>query len=142
MIKNIFNPGTYPRNVNGVLLLLRLAIGAFMLTHGLGKFPKLFGEDPIQFADPIGLGLTTSLALAVFAEVFCSVLLILGFTTRFAAIPLLITMMVAAFIIHGNDGFGRQEVPLLYSLIYLTLIFVGAGKYSLDNWIFGKIKRK
>ena len=139
MIKNIFNPGNYPKNIDYVLLLLRLAVGIFMLTHGIGKFSKLFGGDPIQFADPIGVGVTASLALVVFAEVFCSILLIFGLATRFAAIPLLITMLVATFIIHANDGFGRQELPLIYSFVYLIMAIAGAGKISIDNWITLKL---
>lgn len=139
MINNIFNPGNYPKKIDYVLLLLRLTVGIFMLTHGIGKFSKLFGGDPIQFADPIGVGVTASLALVVFAEVFCSIFLILGFATRFAAIPLLITMLVVAFIIHPNDGFGRQELPLIYSCVYLVLVIAGAGKISLDNWITLKL---
>lgn len=138
MIKNVFYPWNYPRNIDFALLILRIAAGGFMLTHGIGKFVKLFGADPIQFADPIGIGVTASLALAVFAEVFCSVFLIFGVATRFSAIPLLITMLVAAFIVHANDGFGKQELALLYVVIYLVIAIAGAGKYSVDNWIYKK----
>lgn len=136
MFKSIFNPGSYPNNINYILLILRLVSGGFMLTHGLGKFFKLFGNDPIQFADPIGLGVTFSLILTVFAEVFCSVFLILGIATRLSAIPLLITMLVAAFVVHSADGFGKQELPLLYAAIYLVIAIAGAGKYSVDKRIY------
>lgn len=132
MRKNIFSPGTYPNNVSIALLILRVVIGTFMLTHGIGKAENLFGSDPIQFADPIGIGVTASLALAVFSEVFCSILIIIGLATRFAAIPLLITMLVATFIVHINDGFGKQEFALLYAVIYSTIAIIGAGKYSID----------
>ncbi len=141
MIKNIFNPGRYPKNIDFVLLLLRLAVGIFMLTHGIGKFYNLFGDDPIKFADPIGVGATASLILAVFSEVFCSILLILGLATRFAAIPLLITMLTAVFIVHANDGFGKQELPMLYSAIYVGIAIAGAGKISIDNWLYIKFNR-
>ncbi|MCB9365175.1 MAG: DoxX family protein [Flavobacteriales bacterium] len=138
--KNLFNSGDYPNNVNIALLVLRVIIGIFMLTHGWGKMETLFSGEPIQFADPLGLGATVSLVLTVFAEVFCSILLILGLGTRFAAIPLLITMLVAAFIIHANDGFGKQEFALLYGVIYLTILLIGAGRYSLDYSISKKLK--
>lgn len=141
-MKNIFNPGTYPKNIDWVLFILRVSIGMFMLTHGWGKFLKLIGDDPIQFADPIGMGQTASLFLAVFSEMFCSILLIFGLATRLAALPLLITMLVAAFIVHANDGFGKQELALLYGLVYLVIALAGAGKLSLDNFIYGKINLK
>lgn len=140
MIKNLFNPGNYPKNIHVALLILRLSVGVLMLTHGFGKFLKLFGDAPIQFADPIGLGVIISFSLAVFAEFFCSIFLIFGFATRFSAIPLLTTMLVAATIIHANDPFGRQELPLLYATIYVGIALAGAGKFSVDNWIYTKIK--
>lgn len=140
MIKKMFNPGLYSKNIDISLLILRVAGGALMLTHGLGKITPLFGSEPIQFPDPIGLGPTTSLALTVFAEVVCTTLLILGLATRFAAISLLITMLVAALIVHVPDPFSKQELPLLYASIYLVLLIVGAGKFSVDKLIFNKIK--
>src|SRR5690606_11187015 len=114
------------------LLFLRIAGGAMMLTHGIGKFNRLTGEGPIKFADPIGVGEEASLFLAVFAEFFCAIFLIAGFATRLSAIPLTITMLVAAFIVHAEDGFGKQELPLMYITMYLVLILMGAGKFSLD----------
>ncbi|MEX2485222.1 MAG: DoxX family protein [Brumimicrobium sp.] len=134
--KRLFNPGQYSKNVSIALLILRVVVGVFMLTHGIGKFEALFDGQPIKFADPIGIGATASLALTVFAEVFCSILLILGLATRFAAIPLLITMLVAAFVVHADDGFGKQEFALLYGVIYATVAMIGAGKYSLDYLVF------
>jgi len=139
MIKKLLNPGTYPNNINFILLLLRITVGVLMLTHGVGKFIHLFGSEPIKFPDPIGLGATTSLALATFAEVLCSILLIIGLITRLATIPLIITMLVAAIIVHADDGFGRQELPLFYAATYLAIAIAGAGKFSLDNWLYKKM---
>lgn len=138
MIKNIFNPGNYSNNINLALLILRFTVGFFMLTHGMGKLIALFGDAPIQFPDPIGIGATVSLALAVFAEVFCSILLILGLATRFATIPLIITMLVAAFVMHATDGFGKQELPLFYVSTYIVIALSGAGRYSMDQLIFSR----
>jgi|SRR5690554_58868 len=142
MIKNIFKPGDYSNNINFVLLLLRISAGVLMLTHGIGKVAPLFGSEPIKFPDPIGLGATTSLLLAVFSEVICSIFLILGLGTRLAALPLFFTMLVAALIVHANDPFVKQELPLLYTSIFLSLAIAGAGKMSIDNWIFKKLNRQ
>ncbi|WP_418604569.1 DoxX family protein [Hwangdonia sp.] len=139
LIKNSFSADTTQNNISIALLLLRVTVGGMMLTHGLGKLTMLFGNDPIQFADPIGIGLTASLALAVFAEVFCSFFLIFGVATQFSAISLSITMFIAAFIVHANDDFAVKEMALLYFLIYVVLAIVGAGKYSIDNWLSKKI---
>ena len=96
------------------LLLLRLSVGGMMLTHGMPKLWRLLG-GATRFADPLGLGQLPSLALTVFAEVVCAALLIAGAKTRFAAAPLLFTMLVAAFIVHGGDPFKKQELALLYA---------------------------
>lgn len=103
-----------------------------MLTHGYPKLIKFFGDEEIVFMNFLGIGETTTLALAVFAEFVCSLLVILGLATRLAVIPLMATMSTAAFYVHATDGFSRQEMPLLYLTIFFTLLFTGAGKYSLD----------
>ncbi len=118
------------------LLLLRVLTAAFMLTHGWPKFQRLISGEEIEFGDPLGVGATASLAMAAFAEFFCSILIGVGFRTRLATIPLLITMGVAAFIVHGEDPFGQQEKALLYILVYMTLLVFGGGKYSLDRVIW------
>lgn len=120
-------------------LILRLGLGAFMLGHGYPKLMKLFAGGEIQWADPIGLGPTTSLILAVFAEFVCSILLIVGFKTQWASIPLIITMFVAAFIVHADDPWGKKEFALLYAIGFIAIALIGPGKYSLDNR-FGKFQ--
>jgi putative oxidoreductase len=62
-------------------------------------------------------------------------LLILGLATRLAIIPLIILMIVAVFIVHGNDGFEKQEIGLLFLVAYLFLLVTGPGKYSIDRFI-------
>ena len=139
MLKNLLNPGTYAREINVALLFLRITIGIFMLTHGISKFMMLMGEGPIQFADPIGIGPNASFALAVFAEVLCSILLIFGLATRFAVIPLLITMLVAVLIVHSADPFQVKEMALLYLSVFISILISGAGNISIDNLIYNKI---
>lgn len=116
------------------LLVLRLAFGGLMLSHG---WPKLmnFSDRMDRFSDPLGIGSTASLSLAVFAEVFCAGFLILGLLTRLSLIPLMITMAVAVFIVHANDPFSRQELGLLYLMAYAALFITGPGKFSLDKMI-------
>lgn len=121
------------------LLILRVGAGGLMLTHGTPKLLKLFGSEEIAFADPFGVGMGITLALAVFAEFICSILVILGLGTRLAVIPLIATMSTAAFLIHAADPFQRKEMPLIYLLIFVVLLITGAGKHSLD---FHWLKRK
>ncbi|MEO0725877.1 MAG: DoxX family protein [Bacteroidota bacterium] len=117
------------------LLILRLAFGGFMiLNHGLSKLDKLMAGPPIKFADPFGVGTELSLQLAVLGEVICPIFIILGLFTRVAAIPALITMLVAAFIIHGADPLGDKEHALLFGVGYLVIMILGPGRISIDAW--------
>ena len=117
------------------LLILRVGLGLMMaLGHGWPKLGRL-SADPVKFADPLGLGATASLVLAIGAELGCSLLLIVGLGTRLAAVPLLCTMLVAALIVHGGDPWKKQEFALLYALPYLALICTGPGRLAVDHWI-------
>jgi putative oxidoreductase len=116
----------------GLLILRVVAGGMILLGHGWPKLMR-FSDLSSRFPDPLGLGSTTlSLSLVLLAEVFCAVAVILGFATRFVAIPLVITMLVAAFIIHADDPWQKKEFALLYALPFLTLICTGPGKFSVD----------
>jgi putative oxidoreductase len=129
-MKKLFSPN--PISIDVAALVLRVAAGASMLTHG---WPKLvnFMDRMNTFSDPYGIGRPASLALAVFAEFFCSIMLILGWYTRIALIPLIITMATVIFMIHWNDTFSNKELPLLYLATFVALFFSGAGKYSVDG---------
>ena len=116
------------------LLLLRLGVGGLMLTqHGWGKLLS-YGDKAATWADPIGVGPELSLALAIFAEVVCAALIVIGLATRGAAVPLAITMFVAAFVVHWDDPFAKKEFALLFLIPCLTLIGTGAGRWSVDGW--------
>ncbi|WP_324027718.1 DoxX family protein [Maribacter sp. BPC-D8] len=114
------------------LAFFRIAISAMMLTHGLPKFQKLISGD-FQFADPFGIGETPSLFLAVIGEFICPILIIIGFKSRLAAIPVAITMAVAAFITHGADDFGTKEKALFYLVAFVTVSLLGPGKFGIDK---------
>jgi putative oxidoreductase len=124
------------------LLLLRVSVAAFMFAHGLPKLYKLVAGGDIQFRDVFGLGPAVSLGLAVFAEVICSTFILVGLGTRLAAVPLIVTMLVAAFIAHGDDPFGKKELSLLYLFIYITVLILGSGKYSIDFLLSSKPNSK
>lgn len=113
------------------LLILRLGFGGFMLTHGIPKLEML--SDPSQFGNPIGLGSTASLILCLIGEVVAPIFMIIGFKTKLAAIPAVLTMAVAAFIVHAADDLGTKEHALLFLLAFLVIFLAGPGKYSIDK---------
>lgn len=132
------------------LLILRLGIGGYMLTHGWGKVQMLLAGDFDKFDDPIGLGNTLSLVLVVTAEFLGALLVMLGAATRFAAATVVIAMTVAALVAHGSDpwtmgegyrlfmsgeskSWASKEPALLYLIPFLALVFTGAGRFSIDG---------
>ncbi len=117
-------------------LVIRLVFGTLMITnHGWPKLMKLAGPGPVEFGDPIGMGTVPSIILAVFAEVLCALFVVLGLFTRFAVIPLIVTMLVAVLIVHAGDPLGKLEMGILYLAAFVSIGLTGPGKYSLDNWL-------
>ncbi|QNJ99162.1 DoxX family protein [Constantimarinum furrinae] len=114
------------------LLLLRIGFCGLMLTHGIPKLWEVI-QGNFEFGDPIGIGPTLSKIGAVIGEAIAPLLILIGFKTRLFAIPTIITMGVAAFIIHGGDPIGRKEMALLYLFAFLAIALTGAGKYSVDR---------
>lgn len=141
-MKKTYSTTLEPRHVDWGVLIFRIGISVLMLTHGIPKLIRFFGPEEIQFADPIGVGEVLSFSLAVFAEFLCAVLVLLGLGTRLAVIPLIITMAVAALVVHVPDGLSRQELPLLYMLSFIFLFFTGSGKYSLDRYFLQKTRSR
>ena len=119
------------KQVETGLFVLRVAIGAFMLVHGIQKLMG-FSEMADKFPDPIGMGNQLSMIMAIGAEVGCSILLILGLGTRLAVIPLAFTMIVALFIIHANDPWKMQELAAIFLSVYVVIFITGPGRLSLD----------
>jgi putative oxidoreductase len=133
-IKCIFSNEENPLLKNLGLLLLRLLVGGFMLTHGI---PKLLNFDSLSgvFPDPLGIGSTASLILILTAEVGAAIFIIMGLFTRFSTIPIIIGMAVAAFIIHANDPLAIKELALVYFGLSIVLLLTGGGNFSVDKFI-------
>jgi putative oxidoreductase len=116
------------------LLLLRISGSGFLMAaHGLPKLMRYFSQEPIKFGDPIGIGPGPSHFLVMLAEVFCAFLVLIGFKTRWATIPIIFCMLVAAFITHVADPISIIEKPLLFAAVFSALLLMGPGKISLDR---------
>ena len=117
------------------LLVLRLTFGATMFfAHGQGKLLN-FNSLMNSFPDPLGIGNSLSLGLAIGAEVICAIMLALGLFTRWVSVPLIITMAVAFFIVHGGDAWGKREMSFIYMGAYIATGLLGSGRFSLDHLI-------
>ncbi len=126
------------------ILLLRLLTGiGYVFVHGKPKIlggPELWAKIGTAMFN-YGISFTPAFwgFMASVSEFFGGILLILGLFVRPAAAFMAFTMLTA-FISHLSrlDPWGRVITPLEMMGIFICLIFVGAGKYSLDNLIFKK----
>ena len=131
------------------LLILRLGIGGFLLSHGVGKLRMLMAGDFAQFGDPIGIGSAASVALVTLSEFVCAGFVMVGWLTRVAAIPVVISMGVAAFVVHAGDPLSSEtaakaffagtsetwfskQPALMFLIVFLAFFFTGAGDLSID----------
>ena len=131
-MKKLLRVDSASNAIHIALLIARVGTAVLMLTHGLPKLGMLLSGEPVQFADPFGLGPTVSLALTTFAEVICSLFILVGLATRLAVIPLIINMLTALIHVHAADPFSKMELPLFFLIIFIALLFAGSGKYSVD----------
>jgi putative oxidoreductase len=132
------------------LLILRVGIGALMLSHGWGKVQMVMAGEFDKFGDPIGIGSHASLLLVAAAEFIGAICVILGLLTRLAALALVVSMGVAVFFAHRADPWTldtavshffsgetrvriSQEPALLYLIPFLALTVAGPGALSFDR---------
>lgn len=136
-MKKLFSTRASDSAFSFATLLLRLGAGSLMMiNHGLDKLMH-FSQKAAGFADPFGIGSTASLSMVIFAEFFCAIFIILGLFTRLACIPLIINMSIALFMAHNGDFFGKGELAGLFLVCFVTLLFTGPGKASLDRFVAG-----
>lgn len=131
-------------------LIIRLMVGTVFLSEGIQKFLYAEKQGAGRFAE---IGLPYPQFLGPFVgnfEIICGLLILLGFLTRLAAVPLLTIMLVAIVTtktaILANGGFwkmlhdSRTDWAMLLGSIFL--IIKGGGSWSLDKSLWEKATNK
>src|ERR1700677_799219 len=128
------------------VVLIRVLVGWVFLSEGIQKF--LF-PDALGVGRFVKIGIPWPQVMAPFVgvvEIVCGTLLLLGFLTRLATVPLIIDIAVALYstkiVLFAKNGFwgtlheARTDVSMLLGLIFLSL--VGGGGLAIDAWIASK----
>ena len=132
-MKNINSIKPHANLVDILILIIRIFVGISMLTHGIPKLETLVLNNQIQFMSFLGMGSIFTMVLVVFAEFLCSLFIIIGLFTRIACVPLMFTMLVAFFVVHGADAYADKELSILYFFTYFVILILGSGKFSIDE---------
>ena len=128
-------------------LLFRLGFALIVGLHGFQKAFLLWGFP--AGANPDGMG--TFVDIAAWVEVISAFLIGLGILTRLGAGAIVVTMIVAYFSVHANNGLWPHqfpgeggfaahggEVPMLWFLIAGIIGILGSRKWGIERHFFGK----
>lgn len=127
------NPGG--KLTDTALLVFRVLLSVeLIVAHGLKKLGIGVSEAE-QVPNPLHLPEAFNSLFADAANLVFPVFVILGFSTRIAVLPILAVTLTGYFILHWNDALLVKDTPFMYSLCYLLLLFMGSGKYSVDNYL-------
>ncbi|GAB3296234.1 DoxX family protein [Pseudoclavibacter terrae] len=124
-------------SANAALLILRLALGATMLLHGIQKLTTTGIGGVQEMLAGLGVPLADVAGAALpFVEIVAGALLIVGLLTRVAAALLAIVSLGAMFTVHFTAGFfaqdGGYEFVLVLALIGIALVLTGGGRWAAD----------
>ena len=121
VLRFLFPAKSCSAKASGILLASRMIFGGLLFSHGIAKWSN-FDTMSTMFPDPLGIGSSASLSLAIFGGV-----------------PMIFTMCIAFFVIHGADPFAVKELALVYLAIFVLMYIAGPGNYSVDRLIAKKI---
>ena len=121
------------------LFLIRLYLFYVLWFAGMNKidsFDKFSG-----YLGTLGIPLPDIFTwLVIITEAGGAALILVGLFVRWSSVPLLVVMFFAGYLVHWQNGWPHEangiEFAAIYSLMLLTLLCFGGGKYlSLDYWV-------
>ncbi|PPF44792.1 hypothetical protein C5B85_08575 [Pseudoclavibacter sp. AY1F1] len=127
-------------SANAALLILRIALGATMLLHGIQKLTTTGIGGVQEMLAGLGVPLSDVAGAALpFVEIVAGALLLVGLFTRVAAALLVVVSLGAMFTVHFAAGFfaqdGGYEFVLVLALLGIALTLTGGGRWAADALI-------
>ncbi|AVH36325.1 LysR family transcriptional regulator [Pseudomonas monteilii] len=132
-LKTFLDPQSPSLSATGLLFMRVMAALLLLFIHGLPKLLDWSGELQ-RIEDPFGLGAPLTLGLAVFAEVVCPLLLLLGVAARLACLPVLAVLLVALVVVHPDWTLEQGQFAWLLVALYGGLALTGPGAYSVSGY--------
>lgn len=134
-MKNLFESMSriYPSPIrfNFFMLFFRIAISIELIcVHGLKKIGVGTATAEI-IPNPLSLPHYLNSGIAISANLFFPLLIIVGYKSRYASLPIL-AVTLTGFVLHWNSPALVRDVPFVYSLAFLAILFLGPGEYSFD----------
>jgi putative oxidoreductase len=132
--------GIYPVWGNTVLLILRLFVAYIVIPAGWKKLSG--GHEGIEgfskYVASLGFPFPLiSAYAAVLTEFFAPMFYVIGFGTRLASAPLIVTFIVATFVAHGSDvmslNWGEFLIPLGVLISCMIVAWFGPGSFSVGG---------
>lgn len=129
---------------NMARLFMRLFVGVMFMQFGIRQLVH-FNELSSTFPCMLGLSPHACLIIMITIELLCSLLIMVGFLTRFATIPAVLSMAAAEIYIvkdlvphinlWGITSTQPGYLPIMFIGIFLFILLAGPGKISLDYFL-------
>ncbi|TRZ43559.1 DoxX family protein [Robertkochia solimangrovi] len=108
-----------------------------MIVHGFKKIGLGITTTEIV-PNPYHLPESLNQGFAILANLLFPIMVIFGFLTRLAVIPILMVTISGYFAVHWHDSLLVKDVPFMYSTAFLFILFSGPGRISVDHYLFKK----
>lgn len=122
------------------LFFLRASGALFLLcVHGLPKLLN-FNAQLLVIEDPFHMGGSLTLCMAIFAEVICPLLILVGVLVRLACLPILFLLLVALIVVHPEWSIDQAQFGWLLTIIFTSILIAGAGPLALNRRFAGVLR--
>lgn len=117
------------------MLFFRVLVSLeIMVAHGFKKI-GIGVTEAEHVPNPLHLPEAFNSAFAISANIFFPFLVLIGFCTRLATLPILAVTLTGYFVVHLHDSFLEKDAPFIYSVVFLLILVLGPGKVSIDNYL-------
>ena len=121
------------------LAVIRAIAGIIIAKYGLEVFKADGMKGNFDWLTDLHMPAPHFMAyLGKLTELIGGGLLAIGLFTRLVTIPLIINMGVIIFFMGKGNIWGDEQLPFLLLLLFAVFFFTGAGKWSVDHWLFDR----